>query len=256
MAITYPQTMWQLLNYLARMVGASIYTTPDQVLNFKTILAGGNNNVYTWRASPDQLGLFVGPATGTAQAQPIENLEFTHQPARNQNFSVVVVSHHQQSTVQTVNTVTVAGQPIPVSKTKTIGAGFYTGNFGIQLKNVLAAQGNGHPIYTYNISGLNPDDCRAMAQGIAVDIARRMLICTLRADGNPSIQPLQQVQIGEVIAGDLLGFADRTLYVNGVDHYFDCPQGEGEGGGLWTEIKALTVPPAVQNVSELESDNS
>lgn len=254
-AITYPQTMWNLLNYLARSVGATISTTPDRIFKFETITATASDIIYTWRANPAQANSFVGPVTGNNQQKPIMNLQFTHQPARNRNFSVVVVSHHQQSCVQTVETVTVAGQNIQVAGTpKGVKAGYYTGVAGAQLKNALSTAGNGIPIYQYAISGLKPDECRSRAQAIAEDIARRLLIANMKVDGNQAVQPLQQIQIGETVAGDLLGFADQALYITGVDHYFDQPQHEGydESSGYWTGIKALTVPPVANPGQEIE----
>lgn len=249
-SVTYPQSMWQLLNFLARQVGASIYTTEDQILVFESQIAGAANTVYTWRARPDQLGLFLGPATGTNSARPIKDLEFLHQPARNRNFSVVVVSHHQQTCVQTVSTVTVAGQNIQNVAPKSIPAGYYSGQFGKTLSNILNTKGNGIPIYLFNESGLTPAQCQDRAQSIAQNIARRLLVVTLLVDGNQDIKPLQQIQIGEAIQGDLLGFADQALYISGVDHHFDMPQGEDlSEAGFWTTIKALTVPPVANPLS-------
>lgn len=242
---TVPKSLWDFIVYLARWVGAQVYTTPAGVLTFTDSPAQPQIRNY----------MFAGTLTDVQNAQclPVHHLTYLHQPQRNSNFAVCVISHHQKSVQVTAQTVFVAGIPITQTRNRTQPAGVYIQSSGRHLQSVYATAGLGIPVYYVRQSGKTPDQAQAQAFGLALDISARFLVCTMTVDFDPTLAPLQQVSIqaGSVAGSqNLYGFAARTLYITSINHILEVPQEEGlsEEGGAVSVIKALTLPPPTQQL--------
>lgn len=256
---TYPQPLWNILVLLARASGAQVYTDPGGVLNFVDITyQRGSIHTYWWKPTPSTASSSAVPfsplsnVAGNSYLTPMLDLHVLHQPQRNQNFSVVVISGHQQSTQTSVQVVTVAGQNITLPGGGTLPRGTYKASgSGASSASLLSSRKLGIPIYYSRFDGLTPTQAQARAQSIAQDIATRLFVHTGLVDGDPTLLPTCQVQVMELPATNdqtpLLGFAPITLTVQSVTHTFNMPQGDSLGGehdGFLTQFKAMNLPPA------------
>jgi hypothetical protein len=245
---TYPQPIWNLIVYLARMTGAEVYTTPQNVLTFQSIGQDDTQHTVTWKAL-DALN------NQNALNAPVLKLRALHQPQRNKQFAVVVRSHHQKTTQTNTATVTINGEDIALPGTKkTLRAGFYTGSAGANARGILSNRGLGLPVYEFREDGLTPDLAQARAEGYAREIAKRLYIWTAVVDGNPLIRPTQRITVEESEAGSLFGLNANNLYITGVMHTLETPQGEeigGDGEGYLTTITAMSIPPPAGGMESL-----
>jgi len=238
---TYPRPLWEIAQFLAKWVGAQIYTDPQGVIHVHDLPTGGTTRQYQW---------FVDPQAAAADFQlPVLEYEVLHQPERNKNFSVIVKSHHGQRAQDYMHTVTVNGQSVTLSGNKTLGAGFFSANGGgVQARSVLSAAQNGIPTLIFRYDGLIQSEVQAKAEGIAREIAKRLFVNTIKVDGDPTLKPLEQITIIEGQQGTTLGFAQKQLYISEVIHNFRMPENITHGSGFSTTIKALTFPPGASDV--------
>ncbi len=249
---TYPQPLWSLLVFLARYTGAQIRMTVNGVLHFEDPDPNPTGRLYGWMFPP--AADFLGPAA--TRPLPIMRLELIHQPQRNKNFTVFVVSHHQQSTVTTTQHVTVLGDDIPISRQRTIKAGFYSGSAGQQVRQITGARALGLPVFEFRKDGLRPQDVQDYAQSLAREIAMKLLITTAVVGGNGDLQPGDRFVMQEGQDGALLGFNNIPQYITGVSQHLEVPQDDEIATEGWlTTIKALNLPPAQGETSPEELQN-
>lgn len=231
---TSPRPLWGLLVYLARQVGANIHCDDDGKLIMHDEATGKTQN-WIWGSQP---------SNNSSDKTPILKLKWLHQPERNKNFSVIVRSHHQQSTEITIGHASIAGEEIQIEGQKNIPAGFYTGADSAKFKSQTTTAGLGIPIYYYTgKDGLKASEVQASAEGIAREIAKRLLVVDATIDGDGSVEPNMQLNI-EDQSNQLLGFANQQLFISQVSHEFHMQDSESVGEeGVKTTVKALTTPP-------------
>lgn len=238
---SYPRSLWSVLVFLARAVGANIYTVPTAnvqgttstltdlnpgTLFFEQFPTNPVINRFYWMPQMPLVGPFP---------RPIRRLTTLHQPQRNKNFAVVVKSFHGPSVEISTAAATVTNAGV-----------FSASGSGAQVRSLLSNAGNGIPVYEFRIDGLLSGDVQAKAEEIANAIAAKLFVQTCVVDFDSSLRPLQQaVIIPANGAIGLLGFQSPTMYINGVTHSMNINQGGGVGeGGLITVLKLLNLPPA------------
>jgi hypothetical protein len=250
---SFPQSLWSLVVLLARSINAQVYTLPANPVSFAPGLLGGVNQnpntpgmlvfedvpsnpksySYTWKSAP----VLNGPLP-----QPIMDIQLLHQPQRNNNFSVMVRSYHTATTETSIGQVTSIGAPVTVNS-KNIAAGDYVGSAGANIRALLSNRALGIPLYEFFIPGLTASGVAEKAQAIASEISMRLFVANVLLDFNSDIMPGQQLIVNEETPGDLLGMAGQPLFIAGVRHSFEFPQGEEVGStGMQTALKCLAQP--------------
>ena len=228
-----PQSLWNILNQLARDTGYEVHVTPmkDLVFGVPGLSLPTIQLVYE---SPNY-------ADGV---NPCKNLVFEHHPRRNSTFRVVVVSYdpsHAQSIVGRASYVgaNYAGQ-------NGMTAGIVTGQGAVSADKSMAKieklSVSQVALYTFHLDGLDQQQADLRAGTIARDIAKREVILTCEIDGLPGLSPAQMVQIsGDTIPAQ---FSGPTYYVSKYGHTFTMPQGQSKRGddGWVTHITALNIP--------------
>lgn len=244
-------TLWNLVVFLARLTNSSVYCTPDGTIVFTDSVNSGTVHNYYWKNKFRSNSLTAGPES---DSPPLKDLSAIHQPARNQNFSVMVFSHHQQTTETSISTVTMAGENIAVSSQHTVQKGFYTGVAAGQVKGLLSARGLGVPIYEFHAKdGMKPEEVQAMAEAYARDIAQHLIVATAIAPGNVKIRPNDRLNIQSKFTEDVLGLDFSNLFIKSVTHTWHMHNGDGVGNvGYLTTMKALnSTDPGGSSIDEL-----
>lgn len=228
--ITVPQSLWSVLNQLARDTGYDVYVTPLKELVFGEPGAGLPTLVLIWNGTP-QIGQL-----------PCRSLHFEHHPRRNSTFRVLVISYDPTLAQATLGRATYVGAAY--AGQHGLSAGLATGQAAVTAdKNIAALKESASqiPLYTFNLDGLSADQATARAESIATDIAKRELIMNTVVDGLPSVLPTQMIRIvGNVVPA----FSDPVFYVSGYDQTFSLPSGRGGGAdhGWVTKLTALNIP--------------
>jgi hypothetical protein len=234
--ITVPQSMWTILNQLARDTGYDVYVTPKKDLVFGEPGAGLDTIQLSWNQAP-----------GDGQI-PCKNLKITHHPRRNSTFRVLVMSYDPSKAQTTLGRATYIGNNF--AGQHGLSGGLSTGQAAVTAdNNILALQQAGAklgttqiPLYSFNLDGLSADQANIKAQSIATDIAKRELILSAQIEGLPSLLPTQKITLtGKNLKTDFTG---STFYVSNYDHTFTLPSG-GRGGshdGWITKVTALNIP--------------
>jgi hypothetical protein len=227
-----PRQKWDVLLYLARSVGFDVFVTQNKELYFGPPPSA---------TSPPFVFSWMDPQApwGTA----LMKCKMTHSPRRNRTFKVLVKSYHPKTTELVTGSVTVLGESIPITTTKTMQAGTYRGQgpAGSTVFNELGTALEGKPVYQFHVAGLKPDQAQARAEAIAQNIARHELIADVTVEGNASLTPRSVV----AFRGLGHGFDSQLFYPQRVRHIFQVPQGRGgEGEGWVTEMSALNLPPS------------
>lgn len=232
-----PQSLWMILNSLARDTGYDVYVTPSRDLVFGEPGAGQPTLNLTWNVAPQDGQL----ACHTTKIE--------HHPRRNSTFRVLVISYdptHAQATLGRATYVAgnFAGQ-------HGLSPGLSSGSAAITAdKNILGIQSvkgsnvgvTQIPLYSFHVDGLSADQANMKAEAVAVDIAKRELVLTTTIEGYPTILPTQKINL----SGDLrTDFSSAPFYVSGYQQTFTLPGGGGgsKGGAGWvTKITALNIP--------------
>ncbi|HTI81728.1 MAG TPA: hypothetical protein VL614_14870 [Acetobacteraceae bacterium] len=227
-----PQSLWEILNQLARDTGYDVYVTPQKQLVFGQAGAGLTPLNLTWKTNPVPNG-----------AVPCRDLHIQHHPRRNATFRVVVFSYDPAKAQQTTGYATVIGANMAGSAG--LKPGIWVGPDAVAANAKLANVKEGGisstqvPLYSFRSDGLTQAQATARAQTIAIDIAKRELILSCEIDGYPGATPTQPVNISGQVDPN---FAGNGFYLNGFQHRFVMPKGDAQGGGLITRIKALDIP--------------
>lgn len=233
--ITVPQSLWSILNTLARDTGYNVYVTPKKELVFGEAGAGLDTIFLTWN---------VGPGRGQL---PCRQTRFQHHPRRNSTFRVLVISYDPTLAQTTLGRATYIGQNY--AGQRGLVGGMATGQAAITAdQNIRALQVAGSPVaatqiplYSFHLDGLSAEQAATRAESIATDIAKRELILSTTIDGLPSILPTQMIRI----SGDVpTTFSAPTFYVSGYEQTFTLPApGSRQADAGWvTKVTALNIP--------------
>ena len=233
--ITVPQSLWTILNQLARDTGYCVYVTPLKELVFGEPGAGLPTLQLAWNVAPGQGQL------------PCKHAKIEHHPRRNSTFRVLVISYDPTHAQTTIGRATYIGAAYAGQHGLT--GGLNTGQAAVTADaNILALQKAGAnisstqiPLYTFNLDGLTSDQATLKAESIATDIAKRELILSATIDGLPSILPTQMITLNGDVATE---FSSPTYYVSGYQQDFTMPtSGSHHGDAGWvTKFTALSIP--------------
>lgn len=233
--ITVPQSLWTILNQLARDTGYVTYVTPKKELFFGEAGAG-----------QDTLHLAYNTTPGQGQL-PCRKVKIEHHPRRNSTFRVLVISYDPTKAQTTLGRATYIGSAF--AGQHGLVAGLNTAQAAITAdKNILALQQGGSnlsstniPLYSFNLDGLSADQANLKAQSIATDIAKRELILSATMDGMPSLLPTQMI----MLTGDVApAFAEPTYYISAYSQAFSVPSSHSHhsDSGWVSKFTALSVP--------------
>jgi hypothetical protein len=228
--ITVPQSLWTILNQLARDTGYDVYVTPLKELVFGEPGVGQDTL---------QLAYNVAPAQGQ---MPCKHTKVEHHPRRNSTFRVLVMSYDPTLAQTTLGRATYVGANF--GGQHGLSAGLATGQSAISADKNLAAlkQSSAQvPLYSFHLDGLSADQATERAQAIATDIAKRELILTTTIDGLSSILPTQMIHLsGDVPAA----FSEPTYFVSAYEQTYTLPDPRSHHGdsGWVTMITALNIP--------------
>ena len=226
-----PQSLWSILNQLARDTGYVVYDTPTKQLVFGTPGAG----------LPTLAPSYKVPAQGAAF--PVRALKFTHQPRQNGTFRVLVIAYDPAKAQVAIGRASYVGANFAGQNGLT--AGLATGTSAITADAALATiNANGSttvPLYTFHFDGLSQAQADTQAGAIANDIAKREVIASFECDGLPGIEQSQMAQFSGQIPS---GFGGTTFYASGFSHTIVQPKAKQRDAqaGFLTRVKMLNVP--------------
>lgn len=235
--MTIPQSLWSVLNTLARDTGNEVYVTPDKKLVFGPPGAGLDRLKFSWNEPK------------VDQIIPVSNLQVTHQPRRNSTFRVLIISYDPAKATTTIGRATMVDANLAAKRAT---AGLHVGTDAVSVDSALAkgdtSGGSGlgsdrsltHiQLYTFHWDGLTTDAANARAAAIATDIAKRLLLANFTIDGFPELRPTQSLTItGSDLPDPVSG---NVWYVSGYRHSWRLPGGRS-GSGFQTHISALDIP--------------
>lgn len=224
-----PQSLWSILNQLARDTGYVVYDTPDRQLVF------GEPGIGVPIIS-------LGYRQITSGQAPMRNFQIQHNPRRNSTFRVLVVSYDPSKCAINLGRASYVGSNYAGSNG--LPAGLSTGSAAASNDAALAKLGANStqvPLYTFHHDGLTADQAQTYAGSIATDIAKRELILSATIDGMPGLVPAQKVQVGGMVPGPV---SSSTFYLSGYTHRFRMPKphSASENDGFITQIKGLNIP--------------
>lgn len=233
--VTVPQSLWTIINQLARDTGYDVYVTPKKELVFGEPGAGLDTLQLAWNKTPQQGQL------------PCRNTRLEHHPRRNSTFRVLVISYNPTLAQATLGRATYIGSAYAGQHGLTAGMNVGPGAITAD-NNIMALQKSGAnigttqiPLYSFHVEGLTSDQANLKAQSIATDIAKRELILSTTIDGLPSVLPTQMIRL----SGDMPSeFSDPVYYVSGYSQTFSLPTAASHhaNGGWVTHISALNIP--------------
>ena len=221
-----PRSLWDQLQFFARLIGWTCYVTPDRELYFGPI---------------PKLELVTVTWNELSNSIPVNDLEITYNPRQNTNFLVVVASYNTataQYTQAHVGTGSRAFKNTVVQNipgVTVINNTWIVGTSGAKGAESLASifSNLGKPVYLFDEPGLTSAQALVTAFEKALDIAKRELITRFTMDGSGTVKPLQSIRI----EGDLGDFSDQTYYANAVEHSFSMDE------GWYTHIHGWTLSP-------------
>ena len=224
-----PRTLWEQLQFFARLLGFVCFVTPGRELYFGPL--------------PEYPEITLDWEQGELKSAPypINNFSISYNPRRNMNFLVVVASYNvataQQSvsaigvaTPDTANAILLAAPQVSIESNKWVVA-----TQGAAAPDKLAAlfTNLGKPVYLFHKNGLVPATAQLYAYEKALDIAKRELLTSFRMDGVGSFQPLQTFNF----KGDLGDFSGQRFYANSIEHEFTM------NDGWYTHVHGWTLSP-------------
>jgi len=230
------QSLWAILNRLARDTGNIVYTTPQKSLVFGEPGAGLPTIPITYMVNPIPDGSYGA-----------ESLDINHNPRRNMTFQVVVLSYDPTQSKMTKGLAYVVGSNFTTNDAATVNPGLWSGQ---QAQSVLAAtstpsgkpatdKNNKVPIYTFHVDGLTQAQATARAQAIALDISKRELIGHVKCDCIPTVMPSNPATLAGQINQE---FAAHQYFVTNYSHHFKMSP-KSKVGTFHTEIKLLDRQP-------------
>lgn len=227
---TQPQTLWGILNILARDSGNEVYVDPDKNLVFG--IPGGNTPIpllnLAYKMNPVPTDTF-----------PTRGLKFTHNARRNSSFRVLVLSYNPSTAQTTKGEAYVLGDGITTNGQQQISPGTWSGNNAALISNSLTQEDKKFPLYTFHVDGLTAQQAQIRATAIANDIAKREFIMTAHTDLIALVRPMNHTKL----TGDVdPGFLGQDYYVNRYKHTYVMPTGEAAAnGGMVTELTLLNI---------------
>lgn len=225
-----PQSLWSILNQLARDTGYVVYDTPNKELVFGLPGVGEDPLYISYKQSFENYA-------------PAKRVHLEHHPRRNSTFRVLVISYDPSTRQMAIGRANYVGRNFANSNGLTSGLSSGAAASSNDAKLNKLNQGTGAvPLYTFHHDGLTLTQATDLAAAIATDIAKRELIISVMIDGYPAATPTQQVQLAGQLPSEFTG---ATFYVSGYTHTFVMPSERHHGsdtGGWWTEIKALNIP--------------
>ena len=227
---TTPQSLWAILNKLARDTGNEVHVTPDKHLVFGVPGAGLPTIQLTYQVNPPPGGSY-----------PVWGLMIEHNPRRNLSFRVMVLSYDPAKAQLSTGNAYVLGTNVDTGGQTTIKSGLWSSSTSPQVTQALdnASQSKKIPIYTIRVDGLTQQQADAQALAIANDIAKRELILTCSTDGIPSIQPLNPLKISSSVIDP--EFTSHTYYANAFSHRFEMSRPGSGHAEFLTAITGLDV---------------
>lgn len=231
--ITVPQSLWNILNQIARDTGYDVYVTPTKDLVFGEPGAGLDIIQLSY-ANSDIPDGYV----------PCKGLKLEHHPRRNSTFRVVVISYDAARAQTVVGRAAYVGPNYAGQHGLT--AGISSGSAAAATdKNFAAIKATVGQValYSFHLDGLSQEQADLRASSIAYDIAKREVILNVAIDGLAKILPTQQVRItGPLMPGQ---FANPLYYVSQYSQNFVLPsqQSNRADAGWMTQLTALNVPP-------------
>ncbi len=222
-----PKIVWDILNFLAREIGWTVYTTVDQKLYFGPV-----------KEQPPRVFTWLSPVTSSAV--PVRNLHILHQPHRYGTFKVVVMSYHNYFVQMFSSTLLGLEHPIKLPNGKFIGQGVWK-----NASVLSSALEEGKPNYFYFVQGLTPPQIEQLALAITFDIAKRLYTVSGEIDGDPTLTPMEPIQIDDASGDNLQGYASKSLMLASVEHTFNMQD------GYLTTWKAWHAPSAPQDANTL-----
>jgi hypothetical protein len=233
---TTPQSLWEILNRLARDTGNIVYTTPQKHLVFGPPGAGLQTIPITWLMNPIPDGSFGALA-----------LSIDHNPRRNSSFQVVVLSYDPTVSKVTTGRSYVIGSNFSTNDKATVRPGLWSGQQARSILNATSTpsgnpgtdKNNKVPIYTFHVDGLTQAQADQRAQAIALDISKRELIANAKIRCLPSVQPANPVSLAGQINQE---FAAHQYFVTEYSHHYKLPTG-AKVGEFHTMLKMLDRQP-------------
>jgi hypothetical protein len=224
-----PETLWGVLNKLARDTGNEVYVTPNKKLVFGLPGAGLTPIVASWGLNPPPSGAYA-----------CKNLVIEHNPRRNLTFRVLVLSYDAAKAQVTEGTAYVLGTNVNTNDQQTVHAGVWTGTdaslIGTQL--FKTQQDYAIPLYTFRIDGLTQQQTQTQAVAIARDIAKRELIVTCETDGIMTVLPMNPISLtGPDLDPE---FVAHNYWVNAYSHEFRLTQ-NSERAEFMTKLTMLDL---------------
>jgi resuscitation-promoting factor RpfA len=204
-----PETLWGVLNKLARDTGNEVYVTPDKKLVFGLPGAGLTPIVASWGLNPPPDGAYA-----------CKNLVIEHNPRRNLTFRVLVLSYDAAKAQITEGTAYVLGTNANTNNQQTVHKGVWTGTDAALIVAQLpkTKQNYAIPLYTFRIDGLTQQQAQTQAVAIARDIAKRELIVTCETDGIMTVRPMNPISLtGPDLDPE---FVAHNYWVNAYSHEF------------------------------------
>ena len=224
------QSLWGILNILARDSGNEVYVDPDKNLVFG--IPGANTPIpllnLCYKVNPVPSG-----------SMPIRRPKVTHNVRRNASFRVLVLSYSPAAAQVTQGEAYVLGDGITANGNQQISPGVWSGNNAQLISNSLQGQDAKFPIYTFHIDGLTAQQAQARATAIAADIAKREFIVTLTADLIAKVRPMNKTKLSGAIDQVFIG---NDFYVNRYKHTYRMPRGTNTNdAGMLTELTLLNI---------------
>ncbi len=226
-----PQSLWSILNQLARDTGYVVYDTPNKELVFGEPGAGLPTLTFSFDVQPQ-----------SQDVMPVRRLELTHHPRRNSTFRVLVISYDPAKAQVCIGRANYVGANYAGSNG--LSGGLSTGSSATSADKSLQKLNQGTnqiPLYTFHIDGLTQAQADTQAAAIATDIAKRELLIQFETDGLPGITQTQKLKLTGNVPSP---FDKPTFYASGFSHSFAVPRPRTRDGraGFLTRIKGLNIP--------------
>ena len=231
-----PQSLWAIVNQLARDTGNVVFVTPTKQLYFGVPGGMGPQLTFSYDINP--------LAAGNIDCK---NAHVAHHPRRNSTFRVLVISYDPARRQATLGQATAIGRNF--AGQGGMAPGVYSGSQAAAANTSLASEKKGVsvtqiPLYTFHVDGLTADQTTTKAASIATDIAKREITLRHQCDIIPAgLVPSQKLQIvGGVKVPSFT--SNVTFFVSGYTHRFRMPKVEHGSGdaGLITQVQSLNIP--------------